>query len=126
MFEYFIGHVLLSKLEGKSNYYTKFNPQSWPACCGEAQNSFEMCRLNELTLILALEGNCPLMLWKVHCGMLQTPGEAWETPSSLAWGPLPTPRQEVLPSSLGCYSGNQPSRSHGSDFSEQGRSEAWS
>lgn len=67
MLEYFIGHVLLSELQGKSNYDTEFNPPCRPVCCGEAGNSTEMLRLRHVTLILALEGNCLLRLLKIHC-----------------------------------------------------------
>lgn len=53
MFGYFIRHVLLSKLEGKSNYHAKFYPPRWPGCRGEAQNALEI--LYDLPLSLAVE-----------------------------------------------------------------------
>ena len=44
MFEYFIGQVLLAKLQGESNCDTKFHPPCRPGYCGEAQNSPERLR----------------------------------------------------------------------------------
>lgn len=120
MFEYFIGHVLLSKLEGKLNYDTKYSPLCWPGCWGEAQNSPEILRLYDEPQILALVGSCPLMPLEMRSGFaepLRRLGDSF----LFGLGLPPPPDEEVLLSPLGCCWGNLPSRSHWTDFSGWGR-----
>lgn len=92
MFDDFIGHVLLEKLEGESNYDTKCNPLCWLGCRGEVQNSLRQC---DLTLILALQGRCPLMLLKMYSNFAD-PSRNLGTSLLFGLGPPPLSRQGTV------------------------------
>lgn len=71
MFEYFIGHVLLSKLEGKLIYDIKSIVGA-----GQASGERQSTRLRHSGSMVspeALEGSCPLMLLEMCSLSLWTP-----------------------------------------------------